>query len=759
MLPYSELTNPPGFFHFRWELAASCSGARDVAVAFKVPGALTDGALSELFETVCRGPLLPDAVILLQIDGDASPLKLELVKPSVSDALLRFQDRLPLLLAEFCLKDLSISVIGIRPSEEAKSEDIVNYVHSNAKEMFKAGLASIFNKEIVTLAPVGYSFLKPSGKTAPYFIRADAGLASSGAIAFTALALWKKLVSDRAELPFTIEQIMLDTMAISPVAFSLRELFVLAGLKRQPIVESFHSYGGIEHVPQPIRGQLLCLISASSSMEMHREWVRTKGVATTDAVTLVTFEDCEDASAALCLLPCQLRPLVARTSAAHHIRISGENFVAGSEAPKQILLRKPIHSWPDGVKLLRQSAIDEQTPLFDVFRPSKHSSVTRRALFVEAELLAQSSTFNQFLEKKLPQHIRAITRQIIHQDDAGSKELAERTAVYCNEILGIGEISLLSFTDVARDPTTVESDVGIIVIGVIAGGGSALLGVSRNLRGVHRGPRLFLIGIQVAEASSQLRTLDNNLRASAHGASIEIVRYGELAIGSSLMASFEDEVVLYSSSDVAAIPEALRERQTLLSSAQSRRLDRAFLPWDADCARSLILRKDFVFWDPGYAEGPHQSAVLATIAVLLQRARESSTISESNRLHAPRPTHVTLDPENFARFDDGIIQAAILRAALPSELDYRSDHAASAHLRSYLIRCTSYIGTSRAEGVLEFLLALTTGKLQLTEDDKKLVIDAFKSYAQNNVTAIAEVIEWFVRKLRGDMDTASSLPI
>ena len=85
---------------------------------------------------------------------------------------------------------------------------------------------------------------------------------------------------------------------------------------------------------------------------------------------------------------------------------------------------------------------------------------------------------------------------------------------------------------------------------------------------------------------------------------------------------------------------------------------------------------------------------------------------------------VALDPENFARFNDGVIQASILRAALPSELDYRGNAEASTFMGVLLERVASRLGEPQ-QAELEFLTALAIGRLRLNKPDLVRVEQAF----------------------------------
>ena len=64
MLPSPTLKEPPGFFVFRWSPETPILNCADFAFVYKVPGSLESAAFADLIENVCRGPVVPDVVVL-----------------------------------------------------------------------------------------------------------------------------------------------------------------------------------------------------------------------------------------------------------------------------------------------------------------------------------------------------------------------------------------------------------------------------------------------------------------------------------------------------------------------------------------------------------------------------------------------------------------------------------------------------------------------------------------------------------------------
>jgi len=126
----------------------------------------------------------------------------------------------------------------------------------------------------------------------------------------------------------------------------------------------------------------------------------------------------------------------------------------------------------------------------------------------------------------------------------------------------------------------------------------------------------------------------------------------------------------------------------------------------------LELRKGFAFFNfSDYAKDVSQSDVYFTINTVINSLRHSEDYE-----HCLRQTEFVrnlLDPHNFNRYNDGIIQASILRSAKPSELAYHLDEEISSEMKSILEKVIEQHHTPQGEGLNEFLYAISSGKLTL----------------------------------------------
>ena len=70
------------------------------------------------------------------------------------------------------------------------------------------------------------------------------------------------------------------------------------------------------------------------------------------------------------------------------------------------------------------------------------------------------------------------------------------------------------------------------------------------------------------------------------------------------------------------------------------------------------------------------------------------------------------------------MQAALLRAAEPAELDYSVCRESSAVIHSLLLEMLSHCERTKGEALIEFLMALCLGRLRLTRSDQIAVAQA-----------------------------------
>ena len=99
--------------------------------------------------------------------------------------------------------------------------------------------------------------------------------------------------------------------------------------------------------------------------------------------------------------------------------------------------------------------------------------------------------------------------------------------------------------------------------------------------------------------------------------------------------------------------------------------------------------------------------------------------------HASIQVRRGCDPENFFRYNDGVIQAALLRAAHPSELDYSSNEEVSRRMTDMLSGIFRLNSRQQGEAALEFAFALKTERLKLSDKDMNRLMNEVKELRGN----------------------------
>lgn len=713
-----------GFFCFRHQVPGKGNDApRLYAFAYKPPGPLKPGVLDQLILELCRGPGIPDAIVVLGVkDDEKNELRSELKAPLTELSRGRIEHRIALISAVYDLKTGQVNVELLDRTFRSSLRQIRDDIEMQRRDWMKSGLQAIFNpSDVVLKAPPGYAYQKPSGARSEIFLKPDLGLRSSASVGFVALCLYDRVYAGRTQAFKALRTVYVDTMAISSVAYALQDLLSSAKFAGAYQIESFHSYGGIDDVPQPLSGTSLCIISASTSMAMHEQWIVDKGVGSTEVVTLLTLSNAKlHERALLAIAPPQ--HLTSPGPVQLSIRIKGETFLPEQELAKKVLLRDRVHRCDDEVKHFKNFA---GKGVFDTYRQPASSGATPRALFVDGDALLNQELFTTWLTKTLGHTVKAATQAIVYQEDASSRSLAACVKAECESRFGLSSLSLIPALSLSE--AEIPSAGGVIVCAAVIGKGSQLLEVSRALRDKQAGPRLYLVGFQVTETRSELDALKMNL-VHAKGIPHDFQRFGGVATGTQLRLSFEQEKKRFyaSSTDLKKLPQLISRRARLLGNSTPVGA-LALLPHGSQANEQLKIRPGFAYWPDGYNAGPFHAEILGTVAVLLQRAREDNKLTSDNRLWSATYQHVVLDPENFARFNDGILQAALLRCAYPSELDFRADYAASDFMKSLILRALARANEQGGEGTLEFLLALEQRRLQLVDAHRDQVLATAKA--------------------------------
>jgi hypothetical protein len=270
-----------------------------------------------------------------------------------------------------------------------------------------------------------------------------------------------------------------------------------------------------------------------------------------------------------------------------------------------------------------------------------------------------------------------------------------------------------------------DADGPLLVIAAAIGSGRRLLDISRELRtAAPRAPITYLVGFAKPTSPDQRRTLRNSLVFSNREAHHAFETVEEMVLPSARRENAWDRELAFL--QAAADTWAGRNRKFVdqridrLGNVSTPLIEDAFVANEE--GGRLRLRPGFAFWPEGLVTGAEtQADVFATVSSVLQSLRTAPP-SAKEALRSGWFRQTLIHPEVFGRFNDGIIQASFLRAALPSELDYRSDPELSEQLARLIGRIVEGAHLVRGEAAFEFLLALGCERLRLRSEHLALAL-------------------------------------
>ncbi len=169
--------------------------------------------------------------------------------------------------------------------------------------------------------------------------------------------------------------------------------------------------------------------------------------------------------------------------------------------------------------------------------------------------------------------------------------------------------------------------------------------------------------------------------------------------------------------ETTTVPVFVQHRLTELENAMDNRVrglsDNLFLKSCTE--QNLVLRSGFAFLDFHFdTRKINQAETYFVVTCVLHHMR---CRGDSARLGQDGMLRTVLSPRCFDRFNDGAIQASILRAAKRIELDYSHSEKISGEMRTIIEVIFRNSSNEIGEAAREFALALAIGRLTLAPPD------------------------------------------
>lgn len=165
----------------------------------------------------------------------------------------------------------------------------------------------------------------------------------------------------------------------------------------------------------------------------------------------------------------------------------------------------------------------------------------------------------------------------------------------------------------------------------------------------------------------------------------------------------------------------------------------------------LQFNKDFAFWNVDYnPEDIVHTSVYLSIACALQNLRDRPSC-EPDSLYHHVYKHAVIDPENFSRLNEGVIQASLWRAAEKAETNYSHLPEVSGDFVAILENLATEIQGGTKNALADLLLGVATEKIQLHEQALTVIVTKIKALTINDL-AVQEIIGYIQRVIVDGQD-------
>jgi hypothetical protein len=592
-----------------------------------------------------------------------------------------------------------------------------------------------------------YHFENPSGKHTNRFIRLSNTLSAQAEISFMAFCLLRSLPQD-------VDVVYTDTPSVFPLLAAFNEHRQLICPEKPYVgVENFSSYSVLESQESLPAERAAILISASSSGSLADKITARLGFPRTQIWhMLYAGPDVDDYQVVSNLnFDESLNPEGVRRASPAYIEGSCEYCNAGSFP---IPLRGDQFELPgpqlDSIQLTRadeppglRATIGRYAgqAIFGVGMGPRQSD-TARQYNVDVSALAANDEFMSSFDYVLRRSLPEAATYVIALDEP-SMPFAMRALDALNQTRS-GHARLLRRADV--DSIVIGNNAPVVVVAAAVESGRSLLDLSRDLRSrCSDSPISYIIGVSKTNGSPRREELFNNLAMTNGRPKHEVIACELITLPSS-----SEGNAWHRERDVLARIKARGVADEALEAFVDKRLERLSdnssifdddLFWANTPEVTLRVQPGFVFASGTRVGSYKQADVYFTISSALQRLRARAWASQTERaIRSNWFQQTLLSPENFGRFNDGAIQASLLRAASPRELNYCGDPDASGEAARIISRIVRTAAEPRGEAATEFLLALATKTLQLRPPDRDLVIAA-ADRSLPHVSLLAEYCE------------------
>ena len=614
------------------------------------------------------------------------------------------------------------------------------------RDIIKAGLLSLVESrkdKIILAAPPGTVFEKPSKKRFPEFIKAAELAIGFSQNQFVAFALLSQ--RPKRDNKHQIKHIWIDTSSISQYVESL--LYYISKFNgdefRSLQYHSFQSYGddktiGYKNCIPDIKDNVWVIISASRSNDMGVDIYNTwTGLQHDQITTLLSYTNSIRDQNRLSYTDQDnpefpARPgdnivvNISKYSDCHSIekkhgsvvpvKIIGENFTAQVEKPNLVLLRK--------------SHGTAEIPLFiepntksDFFVAHKKKSNRLRSIFFDFEKFRKSKSkhrdkYQSWLKDIVNWYVPSSVGAIIYDFNDPASELLYR------DVKALINLKNVTKVDITGD-FCLDSGRAIIALLPVMTRGNSLIKLNSDLRLVgHSAQRIFVTPFALSHTKTDFNAFCNSLVFGPDNLKYQFLNFRKVFIGHE-----DGENSWARELEIAGqFRNSIWVKRTELLQAQSLGMSNSIGLCCSTGQEKLKFNKDFAFWETAYEpDKVNPVAVYLTVSSILQNLREKPyTICDKESLFSHVYQHSVLDPNNFSRFNDPLLQSCLWRCAYDRELDYRTPDDLSRQFCEILERLAKCRANGEYNATLDLLMAVAVMRIQLSTDCLRDMVSSLK---------------------------------
>lgn len=360
--------------------------------------------------------------------------------------------------------------------------------------------------------------------------------------------------------------------------------------------------------------------------------------------------------------------------------------------------------------------------------------------------LTKFKRFNKALNRHIDKYIPANTKYLLHLPDIGSEELAKH--ILTKIPLSIKPELVKLDTDFISKIT--EKSGTVVIVASCITTGKKLLQISRLMRNMENLNLVYFVGIYRPVNEKFSSDLISDLKKGKDKSderpfiAVETIfcSIQQTETSWELEKVFLEEFIGSLDEDKEPkIYKYVNERLKFL--IDNKRLrgfsDGVFLKTVE--GEVLRLRKNFAFWTSfDYKENEiGQSEVYFTISTIISNL-EQKQINSHPSLKQTNYVRNMLSPRNFHRFNDGIIQASLLRSGKTEYFAYDLDSELSLQMKEFLLSIIDKFNSADGEALMEFLLAIGIRRLKMRKEDLKEVLNKAIGSSDKIVSRLSEYI-------------------